>query len=433
MNKTKGSNRGKILAIIIMLVVIRFILSCSSSSKTTTEKWNLSSIYNPSKSTLHPSYKIFHNSQNTSLLYLKVYISELFFQPVGEKGASVSEVGIEYALNETDGKSLVLADTGHYNYTIQKEGAGQFFLSQIPIKAETGKSYRLKVIMRDKLRKNFNLSFLEVEKRPETGEQFFNITNIERIPVFKNIVTGNNAIRIYHASPASGKLFISYYKNNDTPYPKPTYAVVDDPYVYNRYDTLYVVDYSQNTALSLAYEGLYYIQFDTLSDEGVSITKFNEGFPKVVTAEELVPPLSYITTTPEFNRLMTSTNKKIAADKFWIKAAGNTDRAREMIRIYYNRVYYANYYFTNTKPGWKTDRGMVYIIYGAPHNLKKTPDSEIWYYYIKNNTETISFTFDYKPTKFGLNQYTLERSENHAWHWQEAIYSWTNGKIYLLD
>jgi hypothetical protein len=76
---------------------------------------------------------------------------------------------------------------------------------------------------------------------------------------------------------------------------------------------------------------------------------------------------------------------------------------------------------------------MVYIVYGSPHNLKKTADSEIWYYYRRKSGEAISFKFDYQPNKFNLNQYQLERSENNTWHWREAVYSWTNGEIFLQD
>ena len=76
---------------------------------------------------------------------------------------------------------------------------------------------------------------------------------------------------------------------------------------------------------------------------------------------------------------------------------------------------------------------MVYIVYGAPHYIKKTVDSEIWYYYINKGGEAISFKFNYNPNKFNLSQYTLERSEGHTWHWREAVYAWTNGEIYLMD
>ena len=416
-------------ALFLMTILL---ISCKNSSKlTTSNRWNLSAIYNPSKTYLHPSYKVFHNSQNTSLLYFKVYTNELLFQPTGE-GALKSDISLNYTLYSADTGSKAIADSGTFTYTIYKNSTGPFYLNQIPIHAELGNSYRLKLIMHDKLRKNFNISFVEVEKRPELGQQFFNLTSINGEPIFKNVLIGNSAFKVINTNPQSDKLYISYYLNN-TPLPKPTFAPGTDEFHYEKPDSLYIIDYDPNRAITLAYEGMYFIQFDTSSSEGVSIAKFYQDFPKINSPGEMIDPLAYITTTAEYNKLLASENKKLAVDNFWIKAGGNTDRGREMIRVYYNRVYFANYYFTNTKPGWKTDRGMVYIVYGPPQNLKKAANSEIWYYYKRKGGEEISFKFNYRPNKYNLNQYLLERSENNTWHWREAVYGWTNGEIFLQD
>lgn len=427
----------KLLLIFKLVCTLGFVfflvISCGSSSDTivSNDRWNLSSIYNPAKSNLHPAYKVFHNSLNTSLLYVKVYTNELLFQPIGEQGALKSDISVNFTLYLADEPgSNTIADSGTYSYSIYKNNTGPFYLNQLPLRAEMGKSYRLKVVLRDKLKKNLNVSFLEIEKRPELGQQFFNIVGLDGAPLFKNVLIGNGAFKVLHTNPSSDKLYISYYLN-DTPLPKPTFAPGSDDFVYGTPDSIYILDYSPSLAITLAYEGMYFIQFDTTSQEGVSISKFSEDFPKIVKPEEMLDPLAYITTTAEYNNLLQSTSKKLAADNFWIKAGGSTGRGREMIRVYYNRVYFANYYFTNTKPGWKTDRGMVFIVYGSPHNLKKTADSEIWYYYRKKSNEAISFKFNYKPNKYNLNQYLLERSENHDWHWREAVYSWKNGEIYL--
>lgn len=60
----------------------------------------------------------------------------------------------------------------------------------------------------------------------------------------------------------------------------------------------------------------------------------------------------------------------------------------EMMNEYYNRVKLSNKLFRAFKiPGWKTDRGMVYIMYGQPDYTESKLSSadskpyEIWYYY----------------------------------------------------
>lgn len=54
---------------------------------------------------------------------------------------------------------------------------------------------------------------------------------------------------------------------------------------------------------------------------------------------------------------------------------------------YYNRVAFANQQFGHYLDGWKTDRGMTYIMYGAPDYIDRNPLSaderpyEVWEYY----------------------------------------------------
>ncbi|MBN1118359.1 MAG: GWxTD domain-containing protein [Bacteroidales bacterium] len=423
---------NKIILVSIGIVLLAIIVSCTTSYNTYTNRWNLAAIYNPSRSSLHPSYKIYHNATETSILFFKIFTSELAFQPVGNNGEWVSKISLNYTLTKVGENPKAVADSGTIDLSISKKGVNKFYISQVPIKVEMGGSYRLKLLLRDELKRNFNLHFLDIEKIPEYGQQFFNLTNANGYPIFKNVIIGDGFFRILHASPGSEKLFISYYKT-ESPLPKPTFAVDMDQQILSKPDSLYIIPYDPATSFSLAYDGRYFIQFDTTKPEGLTLLKFNEDFPKITTPEDLVKPLAYITTSGEYRELTESGNLKLAIDNFWINASGSTDRGREMIRIYYNRVYFANYYFTSTREGWKTDRGMVYIVYGPPHNLKKTTNTETWYYYNKKGGEDITFNFDYNPSKYAVNEYRLLRSESNTWHWREAVYAWTSGEIFLQN
>ncbi|HLB00932.1 MAG TPA: GWxTD domain-containing protein [Bacteroidota bacterium] len=62
----------------------------------------------------------------------------------------------------------------------------------------------------------------------------------------------------------------------------------------------------------------------------------------------------------------------------------------ELMEEYYARVDYANKHFGHYTEGWKTDMGMVYIIFGAPGNVERHPFEidtkpyEVWTYYEQN-------------------------------------------------
>lgn len=75
-----------------------------------------------------------------------------------------------------------------------------------------------------------------------------------------------------------------------------------------------------------------------------------------------------------------SKNPKESFDSFWMNTYSTKSRARNAIRKYYNWIENANTLFTDFKPGWKTDRGMMYIVFGKPNEVYRTGSLEEWYY-----------------------------------------------------
>ena len=74
----------------------------------------------------------------------------------------------------------------------------------------------------------------------------------------------------------------------------------------------------------------------------------------------------------------------------------------ELMDQYYYRVKYTNEKFAAFQPGWKTDMGMIYILFGPPDDMQRSFGTnsrntfETWYYYsISRN-----FTF-YDENGFG--------------------------------
>jgi GWxTD domain-containing protein len=136
--------------------------------------------------------------------------------------------------------------------------------------------------------------------------------------------------------------------------------------------------------------------------------------------------------------------QKMALDNFWIKIGGNVDKARELIRIYYMRVLYTNFYFSSYKEGWRSERGMIYIIYGPPDKVYKTPEGENWGYrkpVIKSSwggrysvsEDYLFFNFKKDDNRYSDNDYYLSRNETLVTYWDKAIASWRKGVVFRLD
>ena len=80
----------------------------------------------------------------------------------------------------------------------------------------------------------------------------------------------------------------------------------------------------------------------------------------------------------------------------------------ELMDKYYGRMRHADKVFSSVhKKGWKTDMGMIFIIYGQPDHIENHPfelsekPNQLWYYY------SLSRTFGFID-EIGTGEYRLQ-------------------------
>jgi GWxTD domain-containing protein len=85
----------------------------------------------------------------------------------------------------------------------------------------------------------------------------------------------------------------------------------------------------------------------------------------------------YIITDEEkasFRRLKTDDERQQFVEAFWLRRDPTPDtEENEYKEEHYRRIAYANDHYASGIPGWKTDRGMIYIKYGAPDEIDSHP------------------------------------------------------------
>ena len=85
----------------------------------------------------------------------------------------------------------------------------------------------------------------------------------------------------------------------------------------------------------------------------------------------------YIITDEEkasFKRLKTDDERQQFVEAFWQRRDPTPDtEENEYKEEHYRRIAYANDHYASGIPGWKTDRGMIYIKYGAPDENDSHP------------------------------------------------------------
>lgn len=259
-------------------------------------------------------------------------------------------------------------------------------------------------------------------KTTTTNEHTVRLKNSQQV-VLNRYVPMNTRLQLFSGLDTTQTFYVRYFSRKYHPAPPPH---IRRNLVFNpkkRSKTTFVIPNKQS--FTLAQRGVYFIQTDTLSDAGLFVNCFAEDFPKLTQAEELTWSVRYISKNEEYKKMTArKANKKLELDKFWLQRGGTKEKARWLISQYYNRIQQANEYFTSYKAGWKTDRGIIFTIFGQPTRVQKTRHYEYWFYKRNEHRDYVEFFFD----KQGL-QYTLRRSPHLEMAWNAQIYEWRSGTV----
>lgn len=193
-------------------------------------------------------------------------------------------------------------------------------------------------------------------------------------------------------------------------------------------DSVFTV--SKSDTIDFFREGLYFFQTDTSKLTGSAWRVVHPYFPKTVKMEQLVEVMTYITSDNEKSKILSASDQKKEFDSFWLDNTKSSNRASNAIRLFFQRVRNANEIFTTYKEGWKTDKGMIYIIYGPPDEVYKSKnDQEEWIYSRTSQLPAISFNFYRIKSIFSNNHYVLLRRKSYQTVWFQAVDNWRKGQI----
>lgn len=217
------------------------------------------------------------------------------------------------------------------------------------------------------------------------------------------------------------KTFGFLYKRSFSPAPPPFVSKTKEEQ-FLKADSTFIVE---GDSFSPASEGLYLFQQDTASAEGLSVWAGEKPFPRYNRISALTGPLIYIT-TPEENQALSAVGQdKQKFDKIVLGITDDKERAKSFMRTYYQRVERVNRLFTGYKEGWKTDMGMVYLIFGPPSEVSRTTANEIWFY----KDTRMKFIFYRTGSIFDPAGYFLQHSETYTQGWFSTVDLWRKGRF----
>jgi GWxTD domain-containing protein len=135
-----------------------------------------------------------------------------------------------------------------------------------------------------------------------------------------------------------------------------------------------------------------------------------------------------------FLQLETNEEREQFIEQFWLRRSSNPDMPdSDFKEEHYRRIAYANEHYASGIPGWKTDRGRIYIIWGAPDEIESHPTGgtydrpteegggstttypwERWRYrYLEGIQENVELEF-VDPSGSGEYHLTMDPSEKDA-------------------
>jgi GWxTD domain-containing protein len=153
-------------------------------------------------------------------------------------------------------------------------------------------------------------------------------------------------------------------------------------------------------------------------------TWLNEEVPYIITEDE----------RKAFMSLSNDEEREAFIENFWQRRNPSPDSPENEFREeHYRRIQYANDHYAAGKPGWKTDRGHIYIAYGPADSIDSHPSGgmyerpmdegggetstfpfEVWHYrYLEGIGENIDIEF-VDSCQCGDFHFTIDRSEKDA-------------------
>ena len=400
------------------------LASCQLYQKSVADQ-NLAFLYQFGDDQGYLEHKVFHFSPDSSRVYIKANISnwkeQLKSLPNGYKLTLRVYQYSSFGSRKITDTLLYENEEKNYNSTSQFE---------FPVGIDSTGWQLLKLQLTCNRSTGYIDGMLDIDRRAFFGEQFYS---------FETQVDGKlniKANRFFSSSEPFvvkslfGELVDDYSITKMT-----SNAKLPLPVFYKartkaaRLQNGDIASFRSGDSLSLEEHGIYLLKNDLDTLHGILLYNFYKGFPSIKEVNHLIEPLRYITQQSEHDILSNSREPKASLDSFWLEIAGSKERASRLIREYYNRVRYANQYFTELVPGWQTDRGMVFMVYGQPDLIFKDGAKESWIYSNWDQEENVEFWFIKAEHNYTENYFVLDRIPQYESSWYKAVSMWREGKI----
>lgn len=417
---------------VAMCVLCMVLLAACGSTSPIASRSDFPGMYG-STGELRLMARVHHGSPDQSTILFKLRTNELLYKSASGGPPYQARVRITYeAFADWDSRTLLDSASTLVGDRTEDPDERKELIGSMDMRRNDRRSFVLKVTARDLNRETADVVTMAVDREGAgTRQNFLPLSATSGRPLFDDHFAAGTPLRIRCEHYAGRTLWVSHYPAGSG-LPAPVFTFGNTATAPPQPDSSFTVAVDSAGAFTFTSPttGFCHFRPDSTSLNGYTVFTLGETYPDVRSAHAMLPPLRYITSMQEFDALTTAKDPRKAIERFWLDAAGDRERARDAIRAYYRRVQNANRNFTSTVEGWKTDRGLVHIIFGTPNTVHKSATSETWIYGEETNLMSLSFTFTKREGPFTGNDLVLERDPVYKAAWYRNVESWRNGRTF---
>lgn len=417
-----------ILAFVIIALSACYNPQIAEENKSPSYKYNFSSIYNPAETNLHPEVRIFINDTDEALVFFRLNYDELKASRQSQMDTSVS-IMVKYALRDVE--SFAIVDTGVNVFNFKFEQGKKSVSSYFKVNPKKNTNNKLIVSFANPRSDYGARIIVDVDNEDTFGKDKFLLEKFESVFMVKfyNFVKSDEVYRLRSNAFDRSKLIVNYH-NFDEYVVIPPYFTAETEESLAEPDSIFT--YTVGDSVSFNEEGFYIFKASENKDGLICLINTGVSYPNIDVLSDMLEPLNLLATNKQIREINESENLKVAIDQFWLEKSNNQKFAREQIRVFYNRVKLANKYFSDYREGWKTDRGILYVVLGPPTIVNMSSKGEEWFYGENPDVAGVLFVFDKGRSITGSTIYRLRRDAIYQTIWSQAIATWRDGRIFTI-
>jgi GWxTD domain-containing protein len=389
------------------------------------------SLINPDSELLEVNSIAYHLNDSMTSVFFEVINENLIYKRPDTSAAFYAEVKVNYKLYGKDNNRKILDSSSIFLYDRADENVTvKSLVSSFDIKAFSGNDYNLEIQLYDVNKKIIYNTRLYVNKKNSFSDQNFLVLRNNQV-CFKTNFLKDEKVLVKFSNIPINQLTVDYFSKDFGPALPPFSLKQPDELKYKPDSSFAMLVSSNQFELTMPQSGFYHVKPSPKNYDGLTLYTYDETFPGVSNIEEMIYCTRYIMNKQEFENSKNAEDKKAAIDNFWKEIGGSNERAKQLLKRYYGRVKEANKYYTGYTQGWKTDRGMIFIVFGKPTNIYTNLKNEIWVYGTEPNPNSTRFTFNRTDNPFTENDFILERTQFFKDSWYAAVDFWRQGNVYL--